>query len=341
MTRGRVRRGVTRTGLPALDAPSKGLAAGYGRSVLTANGVVPKGGAFLEAAHYLRRLAEELSAFPPEGQVAAPGSRASIEAADGSFDGPWGRGTIELLHEPSARLILAIEYLRGLAALTEADRVTVGIVPMIRPALVTFGHLYYLFDPEIDVRERVRRRFNLRLASLVEELMITRVLASEDYERTAKDILDLKWSAGQLGFDYITRKRRKGQKQPSTRYLGRPVPSEGQIVAEVLQPMNATFGPAVYRLTSAVTHAQMHGLKPFLHDPVATSEADVVTAQIGMTLRMFTALTGSVVYAAHVATTRVASHFGWDAASWTAGSEAALAAWDTWLNTEPIEASVK
>jgi len=308
--------------------------------VLTANGVVPKEGPFLEAAEHFRRLAEELSAFPPNGQPAAPGSRAELDAADRSFDGPWGRATAELLREPAARLILAIEYLRGLAALTEADRVTVGIVPMIRPALATFGHLYYLFDPEIDVRERVRRRFNLRLASLVEELSITRILGSEDYERTAKEILDIRWTATKLGFDYTTRKRRKGQKQPSARYLGHPGPSEGQIVAGVLQPMNDTFGPAVYRLTSAVTHAQMHGLKPFLHDPVATTEADVVTAQIGMTLRMFTALTGSVVYAAHVATNRVAGHFGWDTTSWATEAEAALAAWDGWLNAEPLDAPV-
>lgn len=296
--------------------------------------MVPKSEPFIDAADKLRQLAFELSAYPPDGETATPGSQAAIDAQDRSFDGPWGRGTFELLHEPASRLILAIEYLRALAALAEADRVTVGIVPMIRPALATFGHLYYLFEPEVGTRERVRRRFNLRLASLVEEHNIALALESPDRERTAQEILDVKRTAQLLGFRYTVPKERAGQTHRGLRYLDRRLPPEGTIVASVLEPMNSRFGPAVYRLTSAVTHAQMHGLKPFLHDPVPTDQDGVYTAGIGMSLSMFAALTGSVVFAAHVATQRVGNHFGWNTESWTAAAEAALACWDSWLTVE-------
>ncbi|GAA4421153.1 hypothetical protein GCM10023169_13720 [Georgenia halophila] len=131
----------------------------------------PRAPEFLDAADHLTRLADGLMHYVVTADpIAAPGSVAELEASDSSFDDPrWGRPTFELLYDPNGRLHLAADHVRALSVVSAADRVVLATATLARAALESLSATFWLYEPGVGVRERVCRRMNLRLLSLVEQ----------------------------------------------------------------------------------------------------------------------------------------------------------------------------
>lgn len=293
--------------------------------------VVPE--PLIAAAVHLEAIAKELGrlARGPD-PLARPGSRAATEADDRSFDDVWGTATVALLHEPAVRLTGASDHVAALAALTREPSVVLSIATLARPTLEQLAPLYWLYDPQIDVRERVRRRLNLRLESLVEQHNIAATLTPAARDEVAKQILEIKAAAGRHGFQYQrTKPRAKGVL--GARYLDHRLPSDAQLIAGVVELTDSgdRFGRLVHRLTSAVTHGQTHGLLPFLLDRMPSDEPGISKASVGITMGMYASLTGAVVLAANVTVQRLSAHFGWPTDQWNDVAQPAISDWGIYL----------
>jgi hypothetical protein len=264
---------------------------------------------------------------------------ASREARDRSLDEPggeWGRPTFELLHEPGPRLTVVVDHLRALAAATNAPGVTVSIATLVRPALESLGGLHHLYEPAIDTRERVRRRCNTRLASLREQWPIAASVGDERLSAAAVAQVEAKIaaigeSAERHGFRYVQTKSRYDN-QLGAHYLEPRPPTDGQLIDALFEGGDAArLGRLVHRLTSAVIHGQSHALLPYLLDVRDSDTEGVAEAQVGIDLRWFAILTGSVVMSANTVMHRLIGHFGWSRSPWDRTAQPALVDWRDWL----------
>jgi len=175
--------------------------------------------------------------------------------------------TFQLLHEPALRLTIIIDHLRALAAATDAPGVTASIATLVRPALESLGSLYWLYDPTIDTRERVRRRCNFRLASLREQWAIAASVGGEQMRAAATADVEAKMAsieAGAQSHGYkVVKAKQRYDNQLGAHYLDPRPPSDGQLIDGPLEGGDAArLGRLVHRLTSAVIHGQAHALLP-------------------------------------------------------------------------------
>ena len=60
-------------------------------------------------------------------------------------------------------LVAAIDHLGGVAACIAAENITLAPISLMRPIVVASGVSYWLLDPDITLRERLRRGWNLEL----------------------------------------------------------------------------------------------------------------------------------------------------------------------------------
>jgi hypothetical protein len=265
-------------------------------------------------------------------ELAVDGSVAARDLENHRFDCAWGNATFELAWEPSARLTAVSDHLGGLAAVTEAEGVVLSVATLSRPALEGLGALHWLYEPGIDIRERVRRRYGLRLQSLGEQHAIARTLGASARDQMAQKVLDVRASAHRFGYRYVyAASRFKGQ--PGGRYLDRRVPSGTRLISDVIEHGDQQkLGPLVHRVTSAVLHGQVHGLLPFVqeHEPGPTPGVGV--AAIGVSLPFYATLTGAVVLASNQTMLRLCDHFGWSGQQWNDIAQPALALWRRWLS---------
>lgn len=290
--------------------------------------------AFTEAAEHLRALADVMARYPRFDSPAK--AIATREARDDSFDDLWGRPTFELLHEPAVRVSVVVDHLRALAAATDAPGVIVSIATLIRPALESLGALNYLYDSAIATRERVRRRYNARLASLREQWAIaasvgdSRMSAAATAEVEAR-IDEIGESAQRHGYQYVESKSRFAG-QIGARYLDSRPPTDAQLVSALFtEGETVGLGRLVHRMTSAVIHGQAHALLPYLQHVRDSDEEGVVEAAVGIDLRWFAILTGSVVISSNSVQHRLIQHFGWSQGPWDLVAQPAIIDWREWL----------
>ncbi len=298
--------------------------------------VGPRADAFGDAAEHLRALADEMSAYPRFKSPAK--SPASREARDRSLDGVWGRATFELLHDPAPRISVVTDHLRAIAAVTDEPETVLSTATLVRPILETLGTLWWLYDPEIDTRERVRRRYNIRLASLVEQWNIASTLdgasrSPNDAPRVqVEDLIGgVEESARTLGFRFVS-ERPRFDHQLGGRYLDSRMPTDAKLITNVVESGEVRgLGRLIHRLTSAVIHGQAHALLPFIVDRTDTKVPGVSVAHVGMTLGWYAILTAPAVLASNVTMHRLIGHFGWPAGRWDRVAQPAVAAWRDWL----------
>lgn len=251
----------------------------------------PVASEFRQAARDLRALAAAATWFPEhQTPLAVPGSTAAADLDDHSLDDTWGRATHEVCWEVAPRMVAVADHVSALAALTLADHVTMSIASMVRPAVEGLGTLYWLYDPAVGTRERVRRRYNLRLRSQVELLNLARGAGVISDVGPAREVLRIRRSAERKGFEYQTAKGRGRHLQ--VRYLDVRTPSDQTLITGVLDDAMEMpeVGPLIHRITSAVVHAQGHGILPFILDHEASETPGVADAAVGIDLRWYALL---------------------------------------------------
>lgn len=291
--------------------------------------VGPNADAFGQAAEHLRALADVMAAYPHFKSPAK--SLAGREARDQTYDGAWGRGTFELLHDPAPRITVVTDHLRAIAAVTDAPGTVLSIATLVRPVLEALGTLWWLYEPEIETRERVRRRFNVRLASLVEQWNIASTLPDAARVEVEAHLNDIEKTATALGFQFV-KARSRFDKQFGSRYLDQPMPTDAQLITNVVESGEVRgLGRLIHRVTSAVIHGQAHALMPFIIDHDNTDVPGVALARVGMTLNWYSLLTGPAVLASNTTMHRLIDHFGWSRGRWDRVAQPAVIAWRDWL----------
>jgi hypothetical protein len=60
-------------------------------------------------------------------------------------------------------MVAAADHMLGLAACIEAEDVVLAPISLLRPIVVAVSMAYYLMDPGISMRERLRRGWNFEL----------------------------------------------------------------------------------------------------------------------------------------------------------------------------------
>ncbi|WP_146847668.1 hypothetical protein [Cellulomonas terrae] len=284
------------------------------------------------AASHLEELADAAQAYVvDESVLVADGSVAAEERADSRYDGKWGLGSEMVCIEVVPRVAAIADHLRGLAALTGTPGVSLSISSLVRPTLEALATLSWLYEDGIGGRERIRRRFNLRLVSLAQEENLANMLGKSDgrFQRTIDDIAT---GADNHGFRFnapTTTKR--GIVHPGR--LGPPVPTGEALITRLAAPASQTIdvGGLVYRRTSAVVHGQMHGFHPFLLSDTPSTVPGALRAEFGLPFAWFCILTSSVLGALNASMWRVLEHYGRNPDDWADVSQAAIDQWVAWL----------
>ena len=293
----------------------------------------PQAAEFTQAAHHLRTLAAAMTWHLTNlDELAVNGSHAARDLRNHRYDCAWGNATFDLAWEPSARLTAISDHVAGLAAVTEAEGVVLSVATLTRPALEGLAALHWLYEPDIELRERVRRRYGLRLQSLGEQHAIARTLGADARDQVAQKVFDIRASAHRFSYRYVYVASRF-RAQPAGRYLDRRVPSGTRLISNVIEHGDQEkLGPLVHRVTSAVVHGQVHGLLPFLQDRQPGATPGVGIAAIGVSLPFYATLTGAVVLASNQTMLRLCDHFGWSRRQWNDIAQPALALWRGWLS---------
>jgi hypothetical protein len=276
---------------------------------------------FRNRARDLRILVRVLNDYLRDADVNVPGTAAAddlaaqVDFADDDIADPVLHVQVRAHHG----LIAAIDHLGGVAACIDAQDVALATMSLLRPTVVAAGISYWVLEPDIGVRERLRRGWNLELDSVREQLNSIDKNATPEFwqQTTVVRHRYLRWGDAHR----FTRQQRKrygerrywfgdGQQTSSP-------PSEIKLAEGVLTSVGAgEVGRQAYRFTSAFVHAQPHAFTSFLpahtqHDPQVPN-----VVPLGVSIDDLTTWLLVVVLAVHTSATRCGVYFGWDLDRW-------------------------
>jgi hypothetical protein len=156
-----------------------------------------------------------------------------------------------------------MDHLHGLGILFASETVT-ATHTVARSALDIAIAPWFLLEPGIEARERIRRYMNLRLLRLKEQTMIapgdSKDPAAERFRQHAPRLVDrIARTARNHGF---TVKTSKSRYKPV--HLTPDMPSTTMLAQEIVDPGGSSLGSMMWRINSTVAHGQLHGLGLFL-----------------------------------------------------------------------------
>ncbi len=286
---------------------------------------------FEEAAAQVRRLAQGMDYFVSEREpMWSPDSPAEAECAQHTFRDSWGDQPVQaalLLNH--VFLVHMQDHLLALAALFETPEVLLAPMSLTRPILTAAATSFYLLEPGIDVRERLRRGTNVQLASYVERTNMAPTKAGEDYAHYAGRVLAIRASAGRHGYVVNRARNRRGGVHLQPQWLGDRPPSEMALVHALLGDVEGGPGRLLYRMSSAFVHGQPHAVVMMLH-PQATDSplrAGVGMARLGASVAQMATWSVGTIYGVHLAMERMCMHLGWEAERWHGPAISVLRQW--------------
>jgi hypothetical protein len=225
---------------------------------------------FATLATDVRVVVNVLNDYLRDGDVDVEGSLAEAEHAqerefaDDQITDPVVHIQVRAHHS----LVAALDHLGGVAACIEAENVALATMSLLRPIVVAAGTAYYMFDPSISVRERMRRGWNLELESVREQLnSLDKAEGQRHWEQTAvARYRYLTWAKAH-GYQNEAKNERFGERRywlvDGTQRT--PPPSELKLAEQVLAAVgDGSMGRTVYRFTSSFIHTQPHAFTMFL-----------------------------------------------------------------------------
>jgi hypothetical protein len=273
--------------------------------------------AFTVLGHHARFLVYGLDAGrPDDAGTPASGSPAALEAADTSLAGVWGADPARQATNLGRTLAAAAsDHLLALADLLKSEQTgafaafTIG-----RGLLETAARSWYLLEPAIEVRERVRRHMNERLWSLHES---GRFLGGLKSDTRALDELTSAITQTAQAHGFVVRSTRGGPQ------LGEARPSS-MGVCDLLFPVSPSgpkMGSASYQFLSSSAHGGEAGLAGHLQQE-ADGQFSVVKHSEEHARYLLWPLRAYVEMG-----DRLLAHFGWNTEHWVQCREDALAMW--------------
>ncbi|MGW5658366.1 hypothetical protein [Streptomyces humi] len=196
---------------------------------------------------------------------ALPGSPAALELQDDDLAGEWGARPVQDAHLAAITPTSAVmDHLDALGVLFTSPSGLMASHTVARSALDIATKPWFLLEPGVDARERVRRYMNYRLQSLKEQSLMVGNDQSPGAEAARQHVRErterILRAARHHGFsvkEKITDKMRPC-------YLGpHRVPSTTEMASEIIAPGGSRLGALLWRANSAVAHGQTHGLMMF------------------------------------------------------------------------------
>ena len=277
---------------------------------------------FRQLAADVRNVAWLLNDYLREADVTVAGSLAASEYGQESLysDEQVADPVFHVIVRAQHGLVAAVDHMGGLAACIEADDVVLASLSLLRPIVTAAGMTYYLLDPDIGIRERLRRGWNFELDSVREQLNgVDKDQMPELWEHLAVTRYRYLTWGRRHGYTKQERRERFGER----RYwfadgdLAGPPPSELRLADDVLAAIgDGGMGRAVYRFSSSFIHAQAHAFS--ILQPAA-GQRDSQTPNmvpLGVTPGDLTTWVMVATMAVHTSAARCGQYFGWDLASW-------------------------
>jgi hypothetical protein len=255
-----------------------------------------------------------ISRFPHAFDVAA-GSPAEAEFTKQSlYAGPWSDEPLAEATTAGIMLIYAAEdHLRSAGELISGGTSRYGPFTLLRAAFELSAQAWWIFDPGIDLEERLARGANFILNSHRERQKLEAEIGHPD-SRAPKiqAILD---TAEQTGLGVTPAKKK------SPRWV-RHYPKDNTSLCRLFMQDSSspdTLGAVIYRYLSATPHGTLHGLLRSTREVpgMPAGKTGVLRSQEldANELAMFTA---SVLVAYVYATERQMVYFGWAGPAWDA-----------------------
>lgn len=167
------------------------------------------------------------------------------------YAGSWSRQPVDNLHMHSVGYLRRAEdHLRTIALAIPAPRILYSPLSLARVVAVSSGQCFYLLDPGVDTRERMRRGMNLHAQSLTEERNMVGADNDSASRQLHTEIDQLCDDAVRLGFN--VRDRKHPYKPPC--FDGK-IPTDTTVVTQVLDA-SEPYGKFAFRLLSAAVHSQ-------------------------------------------------------------------------------------
>lgn len=239
-----------------------------------------------------------------------PGSPADEECKRDTFAGAWGAQPVRDANiAPLAAVSAALDHLDSLGVLFKSPAGITASHTIARAALDIAIGPWFLLEPGIGERERVRRYMNLRLQSLKEQMQLETGASSTAIRQHAEGRISLIIDAARVhGFE--VRRERDRYKPP---HLGAQMPSTTSLASEIVAPNVPVLGALFWRLGSAVAHGQQHGLTMFferIDQPVQPTHGDVA-AQMQASPKDTALRCGGAPLAAISMLQRLYTQYGW------------------------------
>jgi len=297
---------------------------------------------FPRLANDLRVVANLLNDYLRESDVDVPGTKAAdeylrqSEFADDQLVDPVLHVTVRAQHSLTA----AIDHLLGAAACIEAENVVFSVLTLLRPAVTAAGTTYYLMDPAIDVRERLRRGWNLELDSVREQLnSLDKESMPEAWEQTA--ITRNRYLVWGRHHGYGQEKRNDRFGQPKYWLTDgdnrRPPLTDMKLAEEVLAAVgDGQMGRTVYRFTSSFIHTQAHAFTFFLPSEIQFDPETPNVAPLGVTVEDLTTWIMVATLAVHTAAARCSHYFGWNMTDWVRVVHPIMSGWASVMRSASV-----
>lgn len=239
-----------------------------------------------------------------------PGSPADEECKRDTFVGSWGAQPVRDANiAPLTAVSAVLDHLDSLGVLFKSSGGITASHTIARAALDIAIGPWFLLEPGIGERERVRRYMNLRLQSLKEQTHLETGAPDTAIRQHAEDRIALILDAARVhGFD--VRRERDRYKPP---HLGAQMPSTTSLAPEIVAPNVPVLGALFWRLGSAVAHGQQHGLTMFferIDQPVQPTHGDVA-AQMQASPKDTALRCGGAPLAAISMLQRLYAQYGW------------------------------
>jgi hypothetical protein len=266
-----------------------------------------------------------------------PDSQAAREVAlvDDFADLPFENVVATALIHPQTSLGQSRDHLAGFAADIRAPYTSLSLLTLLRPLLVGAGMTYYVADPSINVKERVRRALNIELSSAL-ELMHYFGSGTEGYAKLERRRVDITKAAKKHWPHVTTTAARKGSTTIPDWYIGDAPLGDMAYVRQGLSSMQSgSQADQIYRLLSAPTHAQPHALLAFLRrEDIVAIEVGFAIGAVGMSMRLLVTLTLVAVLGLTAAFRRCCALYGWDGNGWESIAVPRAREWITLLERD-------
>ncbi|PVD10119.1 hypothetical protein [Streptomyces sp. CS147] len=237
-----------------------------------------------------------------------PESPAGEECRRDDLGGAWGDTPARDPNiMPLTSVFVLLDHMGSLSTLLTSPGGITATHTLARAMLDISTGPWFLLEPGIDGRERVRRHMNLRLQSLKEQTHLEtgtdRTAIKVQAEGRIQRIVQ---AARAHGFDV---RRTSDRYQPP--FLGTKLPTTTALATQMIDP---ALGQLLWRIGSAVAHGQQHGISMFLEQidqPVDPLHGDAA-AQMGASAEATALRCGGGPLAVICTLQRLFLQFGWD-----------------------------